>query len=185
MNGSHKQATKKGKSLSRGELFCLVLVVSALILAVGALLRGHFSTTHTGGIDASVDIGEYERLLVRAKELTKQYAALAGPQGQVLRAGASTQTALADQRQLPTSVLTRPSLLQTEDLHQHGQSPSMIVQSNSAQTDLILGMAQDTDAKNLVSAHTRHRMYPVFHLSFLCTVVFLYPCVFRLFSVDL
>lgn len=140
MKDGNKLLTKKRQALSTRETLCRLIAFVVVVLTVTIIMQTISSTHSITESNTSVDIREYERLLGRAKELTKQYTELAGkhslPDG--IPAGLRTVDRNA-QSKVNMVVTNKENLL------------SNLASSSSIKTDLILGMAQDTDAKNLVS----------------------------------
>ena len=118
--------SKKKKLSSQSISFLLVVVVLVLLGTFGL----YYYTWKEKSPGDAIHIKEYEALLIRAKELTDKYKDLAS--GAIILPSAVSPTASAG---------GGVGNLRSPNVH----SGSVIEKA-----DLVLGMAQDTDPKNLV-----------------------------------
>jgi len=122
---SSKVNSKKKKLSSQSSFFLFVVVVIVLLGLFGL----YCYTWNEKAPGDAIHIKEYEALLIRAKELTDKYKNLAS--------GATVPSVVS-----PT-VSAGGGLGNLRSSYLHSGS---VVEK----TDLVLGMAQDTDPKNLV-----------------------------------
>ncbi len=123
---SSKVNSKKKKLSSQSSFFLFVVVVVVVLLGLFGVYCYTWNEKTPGD---AIHIKEYEALLIRAKELTDKYKNLAS--------GTTVPSVVS-----PTvSVGGGLGNLRSSYLH----SGSVVEKA-----DLVLGMAQDTDPKNLV-----------------------------------
>lgn len=130
---SKGQSKKKNSSTLQSPVQGIIIVL-ILLFCVG--LIGIYSRDAEITPIESINIKDYEALLARAKALTIKYKELS------LSTGAPPASSDGAQQQLQIPA-AQPNSAYLRSLN----SPSQLTASKA---DLILGMAQDTDPKNLV-----------------------------------
>ena len=157
-----KNKKKKPSQFSQVALIAGAIIV---IFSFGFIVKNLIGTPAANPV---VNVKEYEHLLSRAKELTSKYKALTGLQAlpsdltfntitqnkQVLTADASVSKLSSSFDSL--SMHPRVPLTGSAGTHIGGVTTGAVASAvttvtAAASDDLVLGMAQDTDAKNLVS----------------------------------
>mmetsp|Transcript_25763 Transcript_25763/g.42987 ORF Transcript_25763/g.42987 Transcript_25763/m.42987 type:complete len:551 (-) Transcript_25763:52-1704(-) len=115
-----------------------ILIAGILLLCtIGLFLFYHENVNLTTVELKNTEVDEYKHLLLRAKELTRKYKSLTGA------------TSLPDELTLKASVNLNmePNPVTTEDSFKLERRNNPF--EKGASSDLVLGMAQDTDSKNL------------------------------------
>jgi hypothetical protein len=147
----NKSSMSKRKKPNVSHRNVSIVVFFFLVAACIIFMMSHFSTSS----DATEGVSEeYVKLLLRAKELTKRYSDLSSRHGTSPDLSAQVEMATMDREKETHSIVLQamPLIKQTsggEDVKTLKASRRSAPNSDG-DTDLVLGMAQDTDPKNLV-----------------------------------
>jgi hypothetical protein len=103
----------------------------------------------------TVDVDKYKQLLLRAQELTKKYKTLTGSDNLPTDLHLSAIQSGVDLENLPKEVV--PGVIKTAGLPNVAEGTSR---------NVVIGMAQDTDSKNLVLTSVYNHQHSSFVLKF-------------------
>ena len=143
MKDSSRPPSKSKRGSSQISSLTVLIVGIVLLVVVGYICK--MNSTPSTFSSPKVDLSEYERLLNRAKELTTKYKDLTGgtilPEELQQRYAVKAAATTGDAAVIPSTAVLPI-----------GTSITANAKAKATATrDLVLGMAQDTDPKNLVS----------------------------------
>lgn len=142
-----KEKSKRKPMMSTTECTLLTFLLFVALLMICAKFWSYSAAT-TDAVAGAVDIDEYKALLLRANELTKKYKSLTGSGALPVGLSLSIPQIESDTKS-PTDSLTTPV--------SSSMAKDSTAQTHSGSENVVLGMAQDTDSKNLVRCCLFHQ----------------------------